>query len=217
LLSDDEHTPKAGARVRRGVVRGPLVTSLVASFVLAALPARADAGERPLMSAALGMGVSLDGTGLPETKPVPSFFATGGVGDDWPVGVDLAAFASSGVGRYDTGTPIDRLALDAIGVVRPFAWKIAADDRRYRARLARAAGLEVGAAVERDGTTTRAGVRFGLHLGARVEIPLGLPGYASELRVRLAVRRMQGLNDLRVQDVDVTNTVEVYGALVSVF
>jgi hypothetical protein len=202
-------------------VRAPVVTSLVTSLglglALGATAGRAAAAERPRLSAAIGMGVSFDSTGLPETKPVPSFFATGGVGADWRVGFDLAAFASSAEGRYDQGTPVDRLALDAFGVVRPFAWALAADDRRYRAQLVRATGLELGLGLERDGTTMRAGVRVGLHAGARVEIPLGLPGYASELRLRLAVRRLQGFNDPQVPDIAVGNTVELYGALVSVF
>jgi hypothetical protein len=175
-------------------------------------PARA----RPRMSAAIGMGVSLDDTGLAETKAIPSFFATGGVGVDWPVGFDLQAFASASQGRYD-GTPVDRLALDAFGVVRPFAWSIAAADDRYRARLVRATGVELGLGLERDGTTIRAGSRFGLHTGARFEIPLGLPGYASELRLRLAVRYLAGFYTPRIATVEVGNSVELYSALVSVF
>jgi hypothetical protein len=184
--------------------------------VLSAREAGAQESPRPRLSAAVGMGVSLDATGLSETKRVPSFFATGGVGVDWPVGFELQAFASSAQGRWD-GTPMDRLALDALGVLRPFAWKVAADDPRYRARLVRATGLELGLGLERDGTTINAGSRFGLHTGVRFEIPLGLPGYASELRLRLAVRRMQGFSTPHVQGVDVGNSTEVYAALVSVF
>jgi hypothetical protein len=171
---------------------------------------------RPRMSAAIGMGVSLDDTGLSETKAIPSFFATGGVGVDWPVGFDLQAFASAAQGRYD-GTPVDRLALDAVGVVRPFAWSVAAADGRYRARLVRATGVELGLGLERDGTPMRAGSRFGLHTGVRFEIPLGLPGYASELRVRLAARYFVGFYTPRVATVEVGNSVELCSALVSVF
>jgi hypothetical protein len=171
---------------------------------------------RPRMSAAVGMGVSIDDTGLPSTKAIPSFFATGGVGVDWPVGFELEAFSSAAQGRYD-GTPVDRLALDALGVVRPFAWSVAAADPRYRARLVRATGIELGLGLERDGTPTRAGSRFGLHTGARFEIPLGLPGYASELRVRLAARYLVGFYTPRVLTVEVGNSVELYTALVSIF
>jgi hypothetical protein len=179
-------------------------------------PRLADDASRPRLTAALGMGASLDAAGLSRTRAVPAFFATGGVGADWPVGAELAAFASSAEGRFD-GTPIDRLALAAVAVVRPAAWKIALDDRRIRARLLRAAAVEVGLGLERDGTTTHAGSRFGLHLGARLEIPLGLPGYASELRVRLAVRRMEGFYTPVVQGVGVGNSVELFSALVTVF
>ena len=175
-------------------------------------PARA----RPRLSAAVGMGVSLDDSGLPRTEAIPSFFATGGVGVDWPVGFELGAFSSAAQGRY-TGTAIDRLALDAFGVVRPFAWHVSAADPRTLARLVRATGVELGLGLERDGTTTNAGARFGLHTGVRFEAPLGLPGYASELRVRLAARYLVGFSTPRVLTVDVGNSVEVYAALVTVF
>jgi len=191
--------------------------------VLATTAARAQDGPRPAadatrprLTAALGMGASLDAAGLSRTEVIPAFFATGGVGADWPVGAELAAFASSAQGRFD-GTPIDRLALAAIAVVRPAAWKLALGDRRLPARILRASGVEVGLGLERDGTTTHSGSRFGLHLGARLEIPLGLPGYASELRLRLAVRRMEGFYTPVVQGVGVGNSVELFSALVTVF
>jgi hypothetical protein len=171
---------------------------------------------RPRMAASIGAGASFDSAGLSGRTAVPSLFATGDVGADGPLGFELAAFTSSAVGRYD-GTPIDRLALDAAGVVRPLAWKLAADDRRYRARFGRTLGAELGLGLERDATTTHAGSRWGLHLGARAEFPLGLPGYASELRLRLAVRRLQGFYTPVVQGVTVGNTFEAYAALVSVF
>jgi hypothetical protein len=204
---------------RRGIKTlrlGTLGLAASLGLILPAAPARAQVTARPRMSAAVGMGASFDDAGLSQTKAIPAFFATGGVGVDWPVGLDLEAFSTAAQGRYD-GAPVDRLALDAVGVVRPFAWMIAVDDRRYTARLLRATGLEVGVGLERDGTATRAGSRFGLHLGARFEIPLELPGYASELRLRLAVRRMEGFYTPRVQDTEVGNTVEPYAALVSVF
>jgi hypothetical protein len=180
--------------------------------IVAVTPAR----PRPRLSAAVGMGVSLDDTGLPATKAIPSFFASGGVGVDWPVGFDLLAFSSASQGRY-VGTPVDRLALDATSVLRPFAWSVSAADVRYGAQLERATGLELGLGLERDGTTVKAGSRVGLHTGARVEIPLGLPGYASELRLRLAARYLVGFYTPHVQDIAVGNSVELYGALVTVF
>ena len=199
---------------------GAFVTSFVASLAvwggLVPAPLRAQELVRPLMSAAVGMGVSVDDTGLPGTRAIPAFFATGGLWADRPVGAEVEGFASSAEGRTD-GTPVDRLALDAFGVVRPLAWRARLDDRRYRARVARAAGVELGLGLERDGTTTRSGSRFGLHLGARVELPLPLPGYGSDLRVRLAVRRLQGLYTPVVQDIEIGNSLEVYATLVTVF
>ena len=194
----------------------PLALGL--GLALAASTSRAQERTRPRLTAAIGMGASFDGTGLPKTEMIPGFFATGGVGADWRVGIELAAFSSSAQGRFaPTTTPVDRLALAVVGVVRPGAWKLAVDDPRYGARVLRASGLELGLGLERDGTTLRAGSRYGVHLGARLELPLGLPGYGSDLRLRLAVRRMQGLYTPRVGDTDVRDSVEVFAAVVTVF
>ncbi|HSZ84190.1 MAG TPA: hypothetical protein VLA14_18020 [Polyangia bacterium] len=185
--------------------------------------ARAQDAPRPRLIAAIGMGTSIDRTGfVGNTETVPAFFATGGVGADWPVGVELAAFATEASGRFaGPATPIDRLALAAIGVVRPAAWTLAADDRAYASRLLRAAAVEVGLALERDGTTVRAGSRYGLHLGARVDVPLGPAGATSELRLRLAVRHMEGFYTPRITindaDVPIGNSTELYAAIVTVF
>jgi hypothetical protein len=208
----------------------------VLSVLFAAAPARAQEAPagleaaaasptpavppRPRMNIAIGVGQSFDATGFSpaRTERVPAMFATGGLGADWPVGAELAVFASSAVGRYrGSDAPIDRLALDAVGVVRPLAWKVSLEDRRYRARLVRAAAIELGLGLERDGTTLRAGSRFGLHLGARLEVPLGPAGARSELRLRLGARRMQGLYTPRVGTVDVGDSVEIYAALVTIF
>ena len=179
---------------------------------------------RPRFSAAIGFGWSFDSAGFSpaKTQDVPSMFATGGVGADWPVGVELVAFASSAVGRYrvtdavDAKAPVDRLALDATAVLRPLAWSFTVADERYGARLLRAFGVELGLGLERDSTTMSAGSRFGLHLGARVEVPLTPPG-GSELHLRFAVRRFEGLYTPVVGDVDVGDTVEIFAALVTIF
>ncbi len=194
----------------------------VAMFALSA-SARAQDATRPRLIAAVGMGTSIDRTGFAgKRKTVPAFFATGGVGADWPVGVELASFATEASGRFaGPATPIDRLALAAIGVVRPAAWAIAADNRAYGARLLRGAAAEVGLALERDSTTVRAGSRYGLHNGARLDIPLGPAGETSELRLRLAVRYMKGFYTphITVNDTDVRvgNTTELYAAIVTIF
>jgi len=193
-----------------------LELGLALTCIVAPAPARAEPAGRPRMSAAVGTGVSFDDAGLARTEALPAFFATGGVFADRLVGFDLAAFATAAQGRYD-GTPIDRLALAGVGVLRPGAGLIAADNPHYWARVGRAAGLELGLGLERDGTPTHAGSRWGVHGGARVEFPLPLPGYGSDLRVRLAVRRLEGLYTPTVQTVRVGDSREVYAALVTVF
>jgi hypothetical protein len=175
-------------------------------------PSRPPAPARPRLSAAVGMGTSFESAGLSpaRTALVPAFFATGGVGVDWPVGVEAAAFASSSSGRFKApDTPVDRLALALIGVVRPGLWSFA--------RVARTLGLELGLGIERDGTTVRAGSRVALQAGARAEFPLSATPATKELRVRLAARRMQGFYTPRVGTVDVGDGLELYVALVSVF
>jgi hypothetical protein len=175
---------------------------------------------RPRLTIAIGMGATFESTGLvpARTEPVPAFFATGGVGADWPVGVELGAYASSASGRFmNEDQPLDRLALAAMGVVRPGAWPLALDDGRYGARCLRALGVELGLGIERDGTTVRAGSRWGLHTGARVELPLGPAGARKELRLRLGARRFQGFYTPQVGLVTVENAFDIYAALVSVF
>jgi hypothetical protein len=175
---------------------------------------------RPRLNVAVGAGVSWDGSGFTpgRIERVPAMFATGGVGDDWPVGVELSVFASTAVGRFraSTDAPVDRLAISLVGVPRPLAWKIADDDPRYAARVLRLIGLELGPGLERDSTTMKAGSRWGLHTGVRVELPIGRPG-GSELRLRLAARYMVGLYTPRIAMTDVGNSFESFAAIVSSF
>jgi hypothetical protein len=177
--------------------------------------------SRPRLNVGVGMGASFESAGLGTagTSLVPAFFATGGVGDDWPIGVELAAFATSASGRFhgEHDAPIDRLALAVVGVARPFAWKLRLDDPRYLARVLRGLAVELGVGVERDGTTIRAGSRVGVHGGARLELPLSRAPERKELRLRFAVRRMQGLYTPRVGAIDVGDGLELYATLVSAF
>ncbi|HVZ71025.1 MAG TPA: hypothetical protein VHJ20_01510 [Polyangia bacterium] len=197
----------------------PRVAALAVGMcvALASFAARA---ERPPFVVAVGMGTTFESAGLSpaRTEVLPAFFATGGVGDTWPVGVEAAVFASSAQGRFAApDTPVDRLALDLMGVMRPFKWTFPDDDQRYRVRVLRTAAFELGLGLERDGTTVMAGSRTGLHAGARVELPLSLEPARKELRLRLAARRFQGFYEPRVGNVDVGNGFELYAALVSVF
>ena len=187
------------------------------------MPAFEPPPPRPRMSLAIGVGTSFDSAGLSDgTRAVPAFFAQGGFGDGLG-GFDLGAFSSSAYGRY-TGageTPIDRLALDAYGVLRPAA-RVRRDDQRYRIRVLHTLAVELGLGLERDGTTLGSGTRFEIHTGARVEFPLAPPGQASELRLRLGVRRAFGLYTPQVLAAPVTlvsvgDSSELYAALAVVF
>jgi hypothetical protein len=90
-------------------------------------------------------------------------------------------------------------------------------------RVLRTVAGELGLGVERDGRAAGSGSRFALHTGARVELPLTRAGEASELRLRLAVRRAVGLYTPKLYGAtatDVTSvgdTTEVYAALAVVF
>ena len=150
---------------------------------------------RPRLSLAVGMGATLDPAGFPDgTHPLPTFVAEGGFGDGL-TGFDLGAYSTSASGRFSTlntsDFPVDRLALDAFGVLRPAArWH--RDDQRYRMRLLHLLAVELGLGFERDGTPSGSGTRFVIHTGARAEFPL-TAGPTSELRLRLGVRRAVGL------------------------
>jgi hypothetical protein len=177
-----------------------------------------DLPPRPRMSLAAGMGACFDATGFPDgTHAVPAFFGIGGFGDGL-AGFELGAFASSASGRYLMAgyAPIDRLALDAFGVVRPAA-RVRPDDLRYGSRVLRTIAVELGLGYERDGHTTASGSRVQIHTGARIELPLTPAGQASELRLRLAYRRAIGLYTPQVTGTDVGDSNEIYAALAVVF
>ena len=178
---------------------------------------------RPRLSLAVGMGATRDPTGFPDGGHfIPAFFGVGGFGDGL-VGVDLGAFSSAASGRFPTtDSPVDRLALDAFGVFRPAA-RLSPADQRYRMRVLRTLGLELGLGFERDGQVVVSGSRWVIHTGARIEFPL-TSGQASELRLRLAVRRAFGLYTPELSTksgsngtISVGDSTELYGALAVVF
>jgi hypothetical protein len=186
-----------------------------------------DLPPRPRFSLAVGMGATIDSTGFSDgAHLIPAFFGVGGFGDGL-AGFDLGAFASSASGRYPPSAveeaPVDRLALDAFGVIRPAA-RVHREDQRYRYRVLHTLAAELGLGLERDGRTMVAGTRFVLHTGARVEFPLTPAGLPSELRVRLAVRRAIGLYTPEVAVAQgstlataVGDSTELYAALAVVF
>ncbi|HVV52686.1 MAG TPA: hypothetical protein VHO06_23705 [Polyangia bacterium] len=186
-----------------------------------AVPDVAPPPPRPRLSLAVGMGLTRDATGFGGgAHVIPAFVAEGGFGDGL-AGVDLSATSTSASGRFpNTDEPVDRLALDAFGVLRPAA-RYRRDDTRYRLRVLRALAVELGLGFERDGTTMASGTRFVVHTGARVELPLARAGQGSELRLRVAVRRAFGLYTPEVtmngQTVSVGDSFEAFGALAVVF
>jgi hypothetical protein len=174
------------------------------------------------------MGATADSTGFPDgAHLIPAFFGVGGFGDGlW--GVDLGAFSSSASGRFKSAAelndaPVDRLALDAFGVVRPAA-RVRPDDGSYGFRVLRTLAAELGLGLERDGRTMVSGSRWEVHTGARVEFPLTPPGQPSELRLRLAMRHAFGLYTPQVAvasnspaATSVGDSTELYAALAVVF
>jgi hypothetical protein len=178
---------------------------------------------RPRLSLAVGMGATRDPTGFPDGGHfIPAFFGVGGFGDGL-VGVDLGAFSSAASGRFPTAdSPVDRLALDAFAVVRPAA-RALPGDQRYRMRVLRTLGVELGLGFERDGQVVVSGNRWVIHTGARIEFPL-TTGQAGELRLRLAVRRAFGLYTPELskksgsnETISVGDSTELYAALAVVF
>jgi hypothetical protein len=196
----------------------PGVPEVVEADLLALAPP-----PRPRLSLAVGMGATLDSTGFPDGGHfIPAFFGVGGFGDGL-FGFDLGAFASSASGRFPTtDSPVDRLALDAFGVLRPTA-RVRPGDQRYRLRVLRTVAAELGLGFERDGQVVVSGTRWLIHTGARIEFPL-TSGQASELRLRLAVRRAFGLYTPELSTksgptgtVSVGDSTELYAALAVVF
>jgi hypothetical protein len=180
--------------------------------------------SRPRLSAAVGMGTSFDAVGFEDgdARAIPAFFSVLGIGDG-RLGADLSVFASQAAGRHGTENPVDRLAVDLYGVIRPGAW-IRPDDPKYQMRLLRGLGAELGLGLERDGRSAVSGMRFLVHTGLRVDFPLTPAREPTEVRLRLAVRRGFGLYTPRLYGNTVADVVhvrdsaaELYAALVVVF
>lgn len=187
------------------------------------LPARGPV-RRPRLSAAVGMGGSFDAVGFNDgaVRAIPTFVSVLGIGDG-AFGFDLGAYASEAAGRHGNQNPVDRLALDAFGVIRPGAWYRPADVS-YQLRVLRGLAAELGLGFERDGRSAKSGTRFVIHAGARADFPLTPAGEPTELRLRLAVRRGIGLYTPMIYGSTVSDVTsvsdsaaELYAALVVVF
>jgi hypothetical protein len=180
--------------------------------------------RRPRLSAAVGMGATFDAVGFDDgnARAIPAFFTMLGIGDG-PWGFDVGAFASQAAGRHGNQSPVERLALDAYGVIRPGAW-YRPDDVSYGARVLHGLGAELGLGFERDGRSAVSGTRFLLHTGLRLDLPISPAGEPTELKLRFATRRGIGLYTPKLYGntvADVLNVddsaLELYAALVVVF
>jgi hypothetical protein len=180
----------------------------------AAGAAAAPAGDRPVISVAVGYGASVESTGFSpsRTELIPTFFAVGGFGAG-RVGLDFALTASSAAGRYRLpDTPVDRLGADVMLVVRPWAVPLS-EPASYGKAVLGSLAAEVGLGYEHDSRGLLAGSRAGIRGGARLELPLPF-GDDHQLRLRLAVRRLFGLYTPKLEEMSVGDTaLEGYAAI----
>ena len=170
------------------------------------------------------MGVSFDSTGFVDarTVAVPAFQVQLGVGEEF-LGFELRLFSTQASGRYHhrgasqtmlalLDAPADRLALDVLLAVRPFA-AIDRDDPRWWKRVVKSVTFNAGAAGENATTGTPAVIRFGSVLGFHIDLPLVPPDWDSCLSVRITGRRMAAKPALAGMTT-VTDTVgELFGGL----
>ena len=160
-----------------------------ALLLAGAAPARAAdfLTVRPMFDVALGMGASID-RGAPNPHPdlpIPSFFFSGGLGAGmW--GLELRSFANGASTQQ-----INRVSLELLGVVRPFA-PLGRGNDAYPWRVLRTLAVQLGPAAEHVSFSVYEDWRDGAALGGHCDLPIGPPGEAKELRVRLGVRRMLG-------------------------
>jgi hypothetical protein len=185
--------------------------------------------NRPRFDVAVGMGMSFDSTGLVDgrTVAVPAFQVSGGVGAQ-TVGFEARLFSTQASGRYfrtvagsdGVATKVDmaadRLALDVMVALRPFASKHPGDTRWFR-RAQHSVTINLGLAGENVSVAQKSVKRVGAVAGIHVDVPLTPASLANELRFRLAVRRMFA-GSSQAGPVQVGDSREdVFAALVAVF
>jgi hypothetical protein len=204
-----------------GFIEPPAVNSLPG--VPSSAAAMGPVASRPPIEVAVGMGASIDDAGLRAAglSAVPSFYATGGFGQG-TFGFDLGVFVNSATGRYRTpNVPIDRLGVDGMLVVRPFADLYRARSS-YDTRVLRALALDLGLGYERDSRIARGSEdisRIGARVGIHADFPLTPARARSELRLRLTARRFVGVTSPTFPEGDPASDtrVEQFASLVVVF
>jgi hypothetical protein len=199
----------------RRLVSCPRLAVLALALGPLAVPSLGRADEpppRPKFQVALGLGASLDRNAPNPTpdRPITSFFFTAGLGDGG-LGVDLRAFANGA-----TAMQVTRLAVELIAVLRPLEpWQRGRDG--YAPRVLRSASLDLGPSMERVSQSRFSDRRFGLMLGAHVDLPFTVAPTPSELRLRLGARHLRAAT-ATVGDTPVTDTLlELYAQLAFVF
>jgi hypothetical protein len=192
----------------------------VAGGVAAATGSETAAVARPRFDVAVGMGMALETSGFASdrSEPVPAFQAMIGIGDG-TLGLVTRLLAVGAAGRFHgSNTPVDRLAVDVLLALRPFARSAPGAD--WPSRLRRSVTFLVGPAVETVTGSARSDRRLGAVVGFHTDLPVVLlHGQAGEadLRIRIGVRRMFG-QKAQVRDVVVQDTGgEVFGSIVVVF
>jgi hypothetical protein len=179
---------------------------------------------RPRFSAAIGMGASFDSVGIADGHDaVPTFVGVLGMGDGL-LGLNLGAYATSATrAQRQKDSPVDRLAVDLFGVLRPAA-RYQRDDHSFGMRVLHSLAAELGPGLERAGRSNISGTRFLIHVGATVDLPISTEYDATEVRVRVGVRKNIGLYTPKLYGAtasDVTDirdtALDVYAALAVVF
>ncbi len=190
----------------------PAVRRLSVLALLTLATPRAQAQDRPKLTAGIGMGMSIDRAApnpRPDT-PIPSFFALGGVGAGL-VGGEVRAFANGA-----RGDQITRVTGELVLALRPLAF-FRAVDTRYAVRVARTVAIDAGVAYERVSRGIPTAHRPGVVVGGHFEMPIGHATSPKELRLRLGGRKMFG-GKVTIADNQVGNSAyELFGMLVVVF
>ncbi len=202
------------------VVASPVVAPL---DVVTEIPPAVSVPRRPRFDVAVGMGGSFDSSGLVKGRTVlaPAFLVQAAVGDG-PIGFAARLLSTQASGRFHqicngvSDMPVDRLAIDLLFAIRPWAAGYT-NDKSWGSRVARGLALNLGAGGENASVGQQSSFRIGIVVGAHVDLPLTPSGDATELRLRLGVRRMlAGEGTAGVVLVSDTSA-DVFGALAAVF
>ena len=175
----------------------PPVTAVFAPAIRTELPDEPPALTRPRFGLAIGLGFSVDSSGLlgGRTGTMPAFQVTGDVGGD-TIGFEAQLTSTQASGRFNrrdaanmTDQPVDRVGVDLAVALRPFVRRHPEDPRWFR-RVARSVTFIIGLAGEHDAIGTLSVLRIGSTIGAHVDLPLSPASESSSLSLRLSARKV---------------------------